>query len=553
VGWSQSPAARRAAARQRLLAEAGAALLAAPDAAAVRRVAAEAAAGLLGLDPPAEGAGLPAGELAGHPVLEMVPDPELVPEEARDALDSLRTQVALALERADLAAEMTRRASTDPLTGLANRDAFSRRLRETLGTLDGSVPGPALLLLDLDDFKTINDSLGHSSGDEVLRVVAERLRGCLGPGDLAARLGGDEFAVLVPEVADEAEAVALGERMAAILRTPVTVAGREVLARASVGVRLARGGNEDPERLLRDADMAMYAAKTAGRGGVRVFDTAMHTRAIQRLDFEAALRRAVIRQQFTVRYQPVVELPGGKLAGLEALVRWDHPERGLVMPGEFVSLAEDTGLIVPIGRWVLHAACQAARDWQRRFPLQPPPFLSVNLSVRQLQQPDLLEDVAGALDASGLDPDQLMLEITESVLATDQEAKLERLSGLRALGVHLAIDDFGTGYSSLAYLRHLPVDVLKLAKPFVDGLLRGAEEAALTNAILRIADLLGLRVIAEGIEQEAQAEELARLGCPYGQGFHFARPLDQFAVEALLVAEQSRHRADRKVDRRLIV
>jgi diguanylate cyclase (GGDEF)-like protein len=555
VGW-QFPAARRAAGRQRLLAAAGVALLAAPDAAAVHRVAAEATAELLGLDAPAE----------------LAANPELVPDEARDALESLRTQVSLALERADLAAEVARRASVDPLTGLANRTAFSRRLQEALGTLEGSgppgdqpdrpgdhpggppdppgPPAPALLLLDLDDFKTINDSLGHSSGDEVLRVVAERLRGCLGPGDLAARLGGDEFAVLVPEVADEGEAVALGERMAAILRTPVTVSGREVLARASVGVRLARGGDEDPERLLRDADMAMYAAKTAGRAGVRVFDTAMHTRAVQRLDFEAALRRAVIRQQFTVRYQPVVELPGGKLAGLEALVRWDHPERGLVMPGEFVALAEDTGLIVPIGRWVLHAACQAARDWQRRFPLQPHPFLSVNLSVRQLQQPDLLEDVAGALDASGLDPDQLMLEITESVLAADQEAMLERLSGLRALGVHLAIDDFGTGYSSLAYLRHLPVDVLKLAKPFVDGLLHGAEEAALTNAILRIADLLGLRVIAEGIEQEAQALELARLGCPYGQGFHFARPLDQFAVEALLVAEQARHH---QVDHRLIV
>ena len=542
MGW-QFPAARRAAGRQRLLAEAGTALLAAPDAAAVHRVAAEATAELLGLDAPAE----------------LAVDPELVPDEARDALASLRAQVTLALERADLAAEVARRASVDPLTGLANRTAFSRRLQEALGTLEGSgppgdhppgSPAPALLLLDLDDFKTINDSLGHSSGDEVLRVVAERLRGCLGPGDLAARLGGDEFAVLVPEVADEGEAVALGERMAAILRSPVTVSGREVLARASVGVRLARGGDEDPERLLRDADMAMYAAKTAGRAGVRVFDTAMHTRAVQRLDFEAALRRAVIRQQFTVRYQPVVELPGGKLAGLEALVRWDHPERGLVMPGEFVALAEDTGLIVPIGRWVLHAACQAARDWQRRFPLQPHPFLSVNLSVRQLQQPDLLEDVAGALDASGLDPDQLMLEITESVLAADQEAMLERLSGLRALGVHLAIDDFGTGYSSLAYLRHLPVDVLKLAKPFVDGLLHGAAEAALTNAILRIADLLGLRVIAEGIEQEAQAQELARLGCPYGQGFHFARPLDQFAVEALLVAEQARHP---QVDRRLIV
>jgi diguanylate cyclase (GGDEF)-like protein len=460
VAWQSRAAQRRAAGREQVLAEAGSALLAAPDAAAVRRVAAAATARLLGLDPPAGGVEVRAGD-------------EPVPAEARDAVDSLRAQVAVALERAELAAELARRASVDPLTGLANRTALSRRLWEVLAGA-GEPGSPALLLLDLDDFKTINDSLGHSSGDEVLRVVAERLRSCLHPGDLAARLGGDEFAVLVPRVDGEAEAVALGERLAAVMRSPVTVAGREVLARASVGVRMARGGDEDPERLLRDADMAMYAAKTAGRAGVRVFDTAMHTRAVQRLDFEAALRRAVIRQQFTVRYQPVVELPGGGLAGLEALVRWDHPDRGLVMPGEFVALAEDTGLIVPIGRWVLHAACQAARDWQRRFPLQPHPFLSVNLSVRQLQQPDLLQDVAGALDASGLDPGELMLEITESVLMTDQNAMLERLGGLRALGVHLAIDDFGTGYSALAYLKTLPVDTLKLAKPFVDGLLRGA-------------------------------------------------------------------------------
>jgi len=540
VGLQFPAARRRAAAREGVLAAASSALLAAPDADAVRRVAAAAIAELLGLQVPVGEAGLP---LTGE---------ELVPPEARDALGILRAQVALALDRAELAAELGRRASIDPLTGLANRAALSRRLGEALAGFDPPGPAPALLLLDLDDFKTINDSLGHSCGDEVLRVVAERLRGCRQPGDLAARLGGDEFAVLVPEVADEAEAVARGEQMAAILRTPVTVSGREVLARASVGVRLAREGDEDPERLLRDADMAMYAAKAAGRAGVRVFDTAMHTRAVQRLDFEAALRRAVIRQQFTVRYQPVVELADGRLAGLEALVRWDHPEWGLVMPGEFVALAEDTGLIVPIGRWVLHAACQAARDWQRRFPLQPPPFLSVNLSVRQLQQPDLMEDVAGALDASGLDPGELMLEITESVLAADQQTMLERLAGLRAIGVHLAIDDFGTGYSSLAYLKNLPVDTLKLAKPFVDGLLRGAEEAALTNAILRIADLLDLQVIAEGIEQPGQAEELQRLGCRFGQGFHFAHPLDQFAVEALLVAEQGRRRTPARVRTRAV-
>jgi diguanylate cyclase (GGDEF)-like protein len=464
-----------------------------------------------------------------------------IPGEVRDALEALRAQVTLALERAALTAELTRRASYDELTGLPNRSVLRQRLEGEL-----AAPGPgggvlALLLLDLDDFKTINDSLGHARGDEVLVEVAERLRACLRHGDLAARLGGDEFAVLLRRVAGQVEAVAVAERLVEHLRTPVSVSGREVLARASIGIRTApRDGQQDPDELLRDADVAMYAAKAGGRGTVRVFDAAMHTRAVQRLDFEASLRRAVIEQQFTVRYQPVVELDGARLAGLEALVRWDHPERGLVMPGEFVALAEDTGLIVPIGRWVLHAACQAIRDWQRRFPLDSPPFISVNLSVRQLQQPDLLEDVVGALDASGLDPAGLMLEITESVLVVDEEAIIQRLRELRALGVHLAVDDFGTGYSSLAYLRRLPVDTLKLAKPFVDGLTRGVEQAALAHAILRMADVLGLAVIAEGIEQEAQALELEALGCRYGQGYHFARPLDQFAVEALLAAERGR-------------
>jgi diguanylate cyclase (GGDEF)-like protein len=467
-----------------------------------------------------------------------------IPGEVRDALEALRAQVTLALDRAALTAELTRRASFDPLTGLANRSVLHERLREELTTATPTGGVLALLLLDLDDFKTINDSLGHSHGDEVLVVVAERLRTCLRGGDLAARLGGDEFAVLLERVAGEVEAVAVAERLVESLRAPVTVSGREVLARASVGIRIApRGGEEDPDELLRDADVAMYAAKAGGRGTAMVFDEAMHTRAVQRLDFEAALRRAVIEQQFTVRYQPMVELASGRLAGLEALVRWDHPRRGLVMPGEFVSMAEDTGLIVPIGRWVLHAACQAVRDWQRRYPLARQPFISVNLSVRQLQQSDLLEDVVGALDASGLDPAGLMLEITESVLVVDEEATIERLNGLRQLGVHLAVDDFGTGYSSLAYLRRLPVDTLKLAKPFVDGLTRGAEQAALAHAILRMADVLGLTVVAEGIEQETQALELEALGCPYGQGFHFARPLDQFAVEALLAAERARRPA----------
>jgi diguanylate cyclase (GGDEF)-like protein len=525
---------RRAVARERELSRVGAELLQAADPAAIHRAAAAAALRLLGRDGRAR-ARVVEGEL------EVTSD-RPIPVEVRDALESLRAQVAQALERAALAAELTRRASVDPLTGLANRVLLRERLGEVLArsAADGSTC--ALLLLDLDDFKTVNDSLGHLSGDHVLVAVAERLTARLRAGDTAARLGGDEFAVLLERVGGEREALAVADRLASDLRQPVGLDGRQVHARASVGVRLATGGG-DPDELLRDADLAMYAAKSSGAGTVRLFDERLHDRAVQRLDFEAALRRAVLEQQFTVRYQPVVELAGGDVVGLEALVRWDHPERGLVMPGEFVGLAEESGLIVPIGRWVLHAACQAVRDWQRRLPLERPLFMSVNLSVRQLQQPDLVEDVAGALDAAGLDPGDLMLEVTESVLVLDDEATIQRLRDLRALGVHLAVDDFGTGYSSLAYLRRLPVDTLKLAKPFVDGLTMGAEQAALAHAIVRLADTLRLRVVAEGIEQEAQALELRAVGCPYGQGYWFARPMDQFAVEALLAAEQRRRAA----------
>jgi diguanylate cyclase (GGDEF)-like protein len=458
---------------------------------------------------------------------------------SRVALQGLRAQAALALDRAALAAELATRATVDPLTGLANRALFLERLGQAVARSAADGTTCALVLLDLDDFKTVNDGLGHLSGDGVLVAVAERLRAQLRAGDTAARLGGDEFAVLLERVGGVRDALAVAERLAAELRKPVAVAGREVQARASVGVRLAAGG--DPDELLRDADLAMYAAKRTGQGTVRLFDAAMHERALLRLDFEAALRRAVLEQQFTVRYQPVCELAGGGVVGLEALVRWDHPERGLVMPGEFVGMAEESGLIVPIGRWVLHAACQAARDWQRRFPLVRPLYIGVNLSLRQLQQPDLVQDVAGAVDAAGLAPADLVLELTESVLALDDEATIQRLHELRALGVHLAVDDVGTGHSSLAHLRRLPVDALKLAGPFVEGLTAGAEQAALAQAIMRLADTLGLQVVAEEVEEADQLRALQALGCRYGQGYLFARPLDQFAVDALLGAEQRRH------------
>jgi diguanylate cyclase (GGDEF)-like protein len=546
---------RRAAARERVLARAGADLRRASDPAALQRTAVGAARELLG---PAEAVRVrlvdpdpddprAADADGGAPLLPRLPAPDgsgravlvtgrrPVPAEARDALDTLGAQVALALSRTALTAELTRRDNLDPLTGLANRARLRRRLGELVA---GGATG-ALLLLDLDDFRTVNDGLGHPGGDLVLVAVAERLRVRLGEGDTAARLGGDEFAVLLDHVGGDPEALAMAERLVADLRQPVEVAGRQLQARASVGVRLVAGG-ANPEELLRDAELAMHAAKAVGPGAVRRFDAAMRDRAVERLDFEAALRQAVLEQQFTVRYQPVIELASGDLVGLEALVRWDHPERGLVMPGEFVGMAEKSGLIVPIGRFVLHAACQAARDWQRRFPLERPLFMCVNLSARQLHQPDLVPDVAGALDASGLDPADLMLELTERVLTLDDQATLQRLRELRELGVHLAVDDFGTGWSALAYLRQLPVDTLKLAKPFVDGVTMGAEQADLAQAIVRLADTLRLQVVAEGIEQEAQAWALRAAGCRYAQGYWFARPMDQFAVEGVLAAQRQR-------------
>ena len=465
-----------------------------------------------------------------------------IPTDVRDALEALRAQVALALERDALTTDLRRRAHYDPLTELANRTLFRERLQRAATRPDRD-DACAVLLLDLDDFKTVNDSLGHLAGDEVLLAVADRLRDALRTGDTAARLGGDEFAVLLDRVTGEAEAIAVARRVVATLGVPVTVAGRQVVTRASIGIRVADPGRgpADPDELLRDADLAVYLAKERARGGFLVFDAAMHAEAVQRLDRESDLRRAVAEQQFTVRYQPIVELEDGRLAGLEALVRWQHPERGLVMPGDFIELAEETGLIVPLGRFVLHAACQAMRDWQRRYPLERPPFVSVNLSVLQLLEKDLVEEVAAALEGSGLEPGDLVLEITESVLVLETAA-LERLRRLQALGVHLAVDDFGTGYSSLAYLHRLPVDTLKVAKAFVDGLAGSLEEAALAHAIVRLADTLGLRVVAEGIEDEDQVLELQALGCQYGQGYFFARPLDQAGVEGLLVAEMCRSR-----------
>jgi diguanylate cyclase (GGDEF)-like protein/PAS domain S-box-containing protein len=450
-------------------------------------------------------------------------------------------------ERKALERELARRASHDPLTGLLSRALLRRRIGLALERGMRAGYGCALLLLDLDGFKAINDTLGQLTGDQVLVAVAALLREHLRPSDAAARLGGDEFAVLLEvgggEAAAAAQAAALAERLCRALQAPLRVDGKAVAVRASIGIRAAApagtgAAQPGPEELLRDAETAMGVAKTRGGGAWQVFDEPLRAAALARRDVEADLRQALDNQVFTLRYQPVVELASGRVAGFEALVRWRHPERGLVMPEEFIAIAEEIGVIVPLGRWALETACRALRGWQERYPTQPRRWMAVNLSVRQLQQPDLLDDVAAVLAAAGLDADDLVLELTETVFADDADEIVARLEALRALGVHVAIDDFGTGYSSLGYLRRLPVDTLKVAKPFVDGLRHGAAEAALVRAIVRLGSTLQLRVIAEGVEDDAQAAELAGLGCGFAQGFHFGRPLDDRAVEALLAAER---------------
>jgi diguanylate cyclase (GGDEF)-like protein len=458
---------------------------------------------------------------------------------SRVALQGLRAQVALALDRAALTAELAARATVDPLTGLANRALFLERLGQAVASSAADGTTCALVLLDLDDFKTVNDSLGHLRGDGVLVAVAERLRAQLRAGDTAARLGGDEFAVLLERVGGVRDALAVAERLAAELRKPVAVAGREVQARASVGVRLAAGG--DPDELLRDADLAMYAAKRTGHGTVRLFDAAMHERALLRLDFEAALRRAVLEQQFTVRYQPVCELAGGGVVGLEALVRWDHPEPG---PG-------DARRVRRHGRGGRpdrpHRPLGAARGLPGGPRLAAP--LPAGAAAVHRRQP-VAAPAAAPRPGPGRGRRRRRRRAGPSRPGprADRERAGARRRGdhpaaaeLRALGVHLAVDDFGTGYSSLAYLRRLPVDALKLAGAFVEGLTADAEQAALAQAVMRLADTLALQVVAEEVEEADQLRALQALGRRYGQGYLFARPLDQFAVDALLDAGQRRH------------
>jgi diguanylate cyclase (GGDEF)-like protein/PAS domain S-box-containing protein len=436
-------------------------------------------------------------------------------------------------QRKEAEAKLTEMALHDPLTGLPNRLLLLDRLQRSLARARRRQTQVALLFCDLDRFKVINDSLGHDTGDALLVALARRLEVTLREQDTAARLGGDEFVVVCEDVADEAEAVALGLRLQDVLGEPCMVGDNEVVVTTSIGIVLSTG-YASPYALLRDADAAMYRAKESGRARVEVFDQALATKAIDRLQTENGLRRALEQDELRVHYQPIFGLRTGMVEGFEALLRWEHPERGLISPDEFLDVAEETGLIVPIGTWVLEESCRQLAEWRRRFPSAPPWSVAVNLSARQVARPGLAAVVAEALRGSGIDPSWLCLELTESVLIEATTPALAMLRSLKALGVRLAIDDFGTGYSSLSYLRRFPVDVVKVDRSFVAGLGIDGEDDAIVAAVVGLTQRLGLRAVAEGVETEDQATRLRDLGCDLGQGFLFARPLPPEDITPLL-------------------
>jgi diguanylate cyclase (GGDEF)-like protein/PAS domain S-box-containing protein len=451
-------------------------------------------------------------------------------------------------ERKAFEEQLAHQAFHDPVTGLANRALFRDRVEHALERQGRDREPVSVLFMDLDDFKTINDSLGHAAGDRLLAEVGERVKNALRQADTAARLGGDEFAVLLEDGGDGIEAAGVASRILATLEGPFHLDDKRIFVRASIGIASAdharSAGPEGAEELLRNADVAMYMAKEAGKGRYQVFEPAMHDSALKRLELRADLQRAVDNEEFVVHYQPVIELETGRIEGLEALVRWEHPLRGLIAPLDFVPLAEETGMIVDIGKWVLREACLRGRELQERFPMDPPLQMSVNLSARQLQRPEIVDDVAVSLMETGLDPSCLVLEITESVMMQDMDLSIQRLSELKGLGVRLAVDDFGTGYSSLNYIRRFPVDILKVDKSFVDGVNEGGEVSALTAAILELAGILNLRPVAEGIERADQLEKLRALNCDFGQGFYFARPLPLQGIDDLLTTRKSLERRE---------
>jgi diguanylate cyclase (GGDEF)-like protein len=438
---------------------------------------------------------------------------------------------ALNLRNAVLLRRVQNLAERDSLTGAANRHMFQVTLEETLAVPSAGDDVTAVLFVDLDDFKVVNDSLGHAAGDDLLIAVTDRITGLVRQNDLVARLGGDEFAILTDDDAELSRSCAMAERLVRNLRVPYVLGEHTVTVTASIGIASADAGR-NAEDVVRNADVAMYMAKANGKAGFAVFDPGMHAAIRARHELGAQLQRAVELGQLRLVYQPIVSLDSGRIAGLEALVRWQHPERGLVAPGEFIEIAEENGAILPIGRWVMREACERAVDWQKSGLTPPALFMCVNVSAREIQQPGFVSAVEETLAWAGLEPKRLVLEITETALIKATSHTVETLEALRTLGVRVVIDDFGTGYFSLSHLRQFPVDALKIASEFVQVAQGDTRSAALAGAIVALGESLDIATVAEGIESEEHAQRMKSLGCTYGQGYFFAQPATESEIEA---------------------
>jgi diguanylate cyclase (GGDEF)-like protein len=457
------------------------------------------------------------------------PDPLL-----RDAIAEIGHQLGRVIERKRVDAFYAHQALHDPLTDLPNRLLFVDRLRQAILRLDRSEAELGLLFVDLDGFKDVNDTFGHDVGDSVLVSFAKRIRHLLRPNDTIARFGGDEFTILCEDLTDETQAVAIAQRILEVFEEPLAFEDLKLLITGSVGIAIASGSHERAESLIRNADAAMYRAKERGGSRYQVFDEPLRKRVAHRRGMEWGLRRAVEANQLRVFYQPSIALRDGSVTGLEALVRWEHPDRGLLTPKDFIPLAEETGLVIPIGQWVFTEACRQRARWRDMFPDRHMPDLSVNLSSRQLSNTELPERLSDAINESRLDPSDLCLEITETVLL-EEESAIAELGRLRALGVALSIDDFGTGYSSLTCLKRLPVAQIKLDRSFVSGLGSEAQDDAIVGGVIGMAHALGLNVVAEGVETEKQLASLKAMGCDSAQGYYFATPQSADSMTSLLM------------------
>jgi predicted signal transduction protein with EAL and GGDEF domain len=493
-------------------------------------------------------------------VLEFFAEESLPPDERLlKIMGQIGTQLGRVIERQRAHERLMHDAFHDPLTQLANRALFLDRLQVTLSRSKRSKNYQfAVLFLDLDRFKVVNDSLGHLAGDQLLVQVAQRLSACLRNTDVVAhiegnglaerwswdesiaRLGGDEFTIILDDIRDASDSIRVAERIQYELVAPFNINGQSVYSTVSIGIALSTTGYHVVEDILRDADLAMYRAKTLGRTRWEVFDQAMHDQAVASLQLEADLHRAAWAQEFRLLYQPIVSLGDGVVRGFEALIRWHHPRRGLVSPAEFIGLAEEIGLIGPIGEWVLQEACRQLSAWQHAFPMSPPLTMSVNMSAKQLNQTNLVERVAEIIQSSGIAPGSLKLELTESVVMSDAERSRQLFLELKSLGIQLSLDDFGTGYSSLSYLRRLPLDVLKVDRSFVSHMDVDEEKQNIAQIIVMLARTLGLTVIAEGAETEGEVKKLRALECDYVQGYYFHKPMSASAVEEVLCAQRAR-------------